>query len=246
MAELPYRSEHVTDAIADADDLTNEELGALLRIRWALHRAGGYLPASGKRLARIARAGNRWGAIAPSVMGKLVTAEGLVSCTTILTMLDLARQRRDAAAKARAGRRRADGGLDQIQRGGLDSSKPLILQDRGPTRQAASGPQSKSESSALSFSPPGDAAVPLTRVDFFVDLVTKRSGRRRREADQQVRVWLRKTDSRDRLEELLKAAEHQNLQGEDFIGWVDQRASADQEARESGPRLPLIGGGRDG
>lgn len=102
MAELPYRPEHVNDAIADSEELTNEELGAFIRLQRAMWRAGGLLDADPKRLARFARAGSRWGKIAPAIMAKLTILGGKVSDPALMTMLDLTRNRRRQKAEAAA------------------------------------------------------------------------------------------------------------------------------------------------
>lgn len=112
MTELPYRPEHVNDAIAASDDLTNEELGAYIRLQRALWRAGGLLPEND--LQRISRAGKRWNAIAPAIMRRLKIASGMASCPDIMAMLVVTRERR-AKAVERESAPRAQGGVATLK-----------------------------------------------------------------------------------------------------------------------------------
>jgi uncharacterized protein YdaU (DUF1376 family) len=144
MAELPYMPVMVNDAIADTSDLTNEELGALQRIMWAMWKAGGLVDEA--RLSRFARAGSRWGTIAPAVLSKLKVESGKVSHAGLLTMLDLTRQRRRKRAEA-AGQlwiTKADRGLNSKADPRLTSSKPLKSHETGHANAAALQGQTRS------------------------------------------------------------------------------------------------------
>jgi hypothetical protein len=100
--ELPYMPVVVDEERALAGDLTNEELGALYRIKLALWNAGGFLDEN--RLVRASRAGKRWGSISRGVLDHLTVIEGKVSCGSVLIALQAVRIRRaenaERAAKA--------------------------------------------------------------------------------------------------------------------------------------------------
>jgi uncharacterized protein YdaU (DUF1376 family) len=105
MNDLPYRSENVNEALAHTTDLTNEELGAYLRLQWAFWRAGGYLPNNMNALARIAHAGRRWGKIKPAILAKLTITEDAISCPLTLARLLITRElrRKRSATGTRGG-----------------------------------------------------------------------------------------------------------------------------------------------
>ena len=129
MTDLPYFPQHVNDAIANSEELTNEELGAYVRLQRALWRAGGYLPADPKKLARFSRAGKRWGAIAAAIMGKLTILGEKVSCPDVLRSMLMANERRERAVRAahikHGASRVSDGRESPTSDSRLNSRKPL-------------------------------------------------------------------------------------------------------------------------
>lgn len=138
MTELRYMPVVVNDEMAETANLSNEELGALTRIKWAMWRAGGYLADDGKLLARIARAGSRWGKIAPAVMALLTVAGGKVSSASLLTTLLITHERRAKAAKAVSAK------LSKPDHG-LNASKSLKNNNLGARQEAPEHMQLKSE-----------------------------------------------------------------------------------------------------
>ena len=90
--ELPYMPVVVNEDRAIASDLTNEELGALYRIKLALWHAGGFLDED--KLVRVSRAGKRWGAISRTVLEHLTVIGGKVSSGQVMIALEAVRRRR--------------------------------------------------------------------------------------------------------------------------------------------------------
>jgi|SRR5580700_1499961 uncharacterized protein YdaU (DUF1376 family) len=241
MSHLPYRPEHVNDASANSEELTNEELGAFVRLQRALWRAGGYLPDDQKKLARYARAGSRWGIIAPAVMGKLNAIGGKVSCPTILMTIFLVEQRRAKAAKAAAYRYgKADPSL--TSRKPLDSLESNIT---GATTEHVLAPSNQNQNKNLeskSLSVSGDAARSLA--DRFYEQSTgfliKRVGIRGLAARSQIAKWLAALDGNESdLQAIMDAAGAENLQGARLIAVIDQRVGNRKSERKQGPPLPF-------
>jgi hypothetical protein len=108
MTNLPYMPLNVNDFLADTQELSNEETGAYIRLHCALWRSNGYLPA--EQLGRFARAGKRWGVIAPAILTKLTIFGGLASCGKLLGLLLRTKERH-----ARA--------VDKGRKGGILSGK---------------------------------------------------------------------------------------------------------------------------
>jgi uncharacterized protein YdaU (DUF1376 family) len=241
MSHLPYRPEHVNDAIANGEELTNEELGAFTRLTWALWRAGGYLPDDQKKLARYARAGSRWGIIAPAVMGKLNAIGGKVSCPTILMTIFLVEQRRAKAAKAAAHRfGKADPPL--TSRKPLDSLESNITGGTTEHVLAASNQNQNRNLESKSLSTSGNAARSLA--DNFYEQSTgflvKSVGIRGLAARSQIAKWLAALDGNESdLQTIMDAAGAENLQGARLIAVIDQRVGNRKTERKQGPPLPF-------
>ena len=236
MAHLPYRPEHVNDAIANSEELTNEELGAFVRLTWALWRAGGYLPDDQKKLARFARAGSRWGSIAPAIMAKLTVAAGKISCPEILMTIFLVEQRRAKAAKAAAHRYgKPDPSLTSYNP--LDSLGSNITVAKTKDVLAASNQNQNKNLDSKTLSGRGISAR-------FYELSTKmlieRVGVRGLAARSQVAKWLAGVDGNElELQEIMNAAGAENLQGARLIAVIDQRVGNRRTERKQGPPLPF-------
>ncbi|HWX14341.1 MAG TPA: DUF1376 domain-containing protein [Methylocella sp.] len=242
MSYLPYRPEHVNDAIANSEELTNEELGAFVRITWALWRAGGYLPDDHKKLARFARAGSRWGSIAPAVMAKLTIAAGKISCPEILMTIFLVEQRRARAAKAAAARHgKPDPGLSS--RNPLDSLKSNITVASTEHVLAASNQNQSKNLESKSFNAPRLATGPQANQAFYelsVEFLIKRVGVRSLAARSQVAKWLAAVDGNEAdLQAIMDGAGRENLNGARLIAVIDQRVGSRQAERKRGPPLPF-------
>lgn len=250
MAELPYMPVVVNDEIAEASDLTNEELGAFWRLKLAMWKAGGYLVDDAKKLARIARAGKRWGQIAPAVMAKLTFHGGKVSCPELLATLLITRERRRKAALS-AGTRWAK------SEGGLSPSNPLKEQqpahaNASPEHMLGASKHNQNKHDQDSFlgeSAPaarkGSAAEARSDADFAqtlyktgTELLTERCDLTTLQAKSQLSRWMAKVHPMD-LARFMADAEQHNLKGQHFLRVVDSGVEATYEVETKGPRLPL-------
>jgi hypothetical protein len=73
-----------TDAVvAETADLTNEELGALTRLNWAMALEGGTLRNHPWLIRRLSRAGPRWKKICAAITAKLVVVGDRVGSKTL-------------------------------------------------------------------------------------------------------------------------------------------------------------------
>lgn len=244
MSDLPYRPEHVNDAIAASEELTNEELGAYIRLQRALWRAGGYLPHDMRKLARFARAGSRWGRVAPAIMGKLTAAAGLVSCPDILRATVMAGERRAKAVKA-ANIRHAN---TEVVR---ESSRPLKSLESTPalaaTKEllaACNQNQNYLESKTLSAS--GDAvAVRDSKegnsavCETAIKLLVEKAGSRSLAARAQTARWLGACGSEAELASILEGVGRENLEGQRLIAVVNQRVNLIKQTKRFGAPLPF-------
>lgn len=242
MSHLPYRPEHVNDASANSEELTNEELGAFVRLQRALWRAGGYLPDDQKKLARYARAGSRWGIIAPAVMTKLNAIGGKVSCPEILMTIVLVEQRRAKAAKA-AGVRygKADPVLNS--RNSLESLTTNITVAGQEHILAASNQNHNKNLDSKTLSRGGDSARSQANRTFYelsTEFLIKRVGVRGLAARSQIAKWLAAIDGDEsELQAIISAAGAENLQGARLIAVIDQRVGNRKTEKKQGPPLPF-------
>ena len=252
MSELPYRPEHVNDASANSEELTNEELGAYVRLQRALWRAGGYLPVA--KLARFARAGRRWGAIGPAITSKLTIIDGIASCAEILDNLLRTRERRarmaDRAAKggqATAAKRRSVTQNGPTSDGGLKLSNPLKTNNvtalgATPKRGLATSNQNQSLINSKTQSKGDEAPGGREKTGGYeecVTLLTEHSGIRHLAARSQVSKWLVAVEDDAELWEITHAVAHENLRGPQFVAVIDQRINARRRERERGAALPF-------
>lgn len=264
MSELPYMPVAINDEIAETSDLTNEELGALTRIKWALWKSGGYLPDDSKKLARIARAGSRWGKVAPAVLALLTVTGGIVSSPSLLTTLLITRERR--AKKVKAGTHKfakpevplnLSNPLISHDVGGA-SAAPLLEQsksklkynaksllrsrDAAASSEAQGHPSTVASSNEPSLDQPLHAALDETLYVHGTELLVTRVGVRTLQARAQICRWLTKIDAEE-LALILAEAEAHNLKGPPFINVVDDRVDALAAERVFGGalRFPLTG-----
>lgn len=237
MTELPYRPEHVNDAIADTEELSNEELGAYVRLQRALWRAGGFLPA--KELGRFARAGKRWGAIAPMILRKLTIANGLASCSMQLDVLLRTRARRAAAAekavKAAQARWSSHGSerrRSQSSNGGLNAANTLknndvVMLQASVEKSYAVANQNQNHIDSENLYEKGIAAL------------TDRVRIKALAARVQMGKWLSEVGNEGELLVIIEAAIKENLRGPPFVAIIDQRARAVGIQRKRGEMLPF-------
>ena len=242
MSRLPYRPEHVNDAIANSEELTNEELGAFVRLTWALWRAGGYLPDDQKKLARFARAGSRWGSIAPAIMAKLTVAAGKISCPEILMTIFLVEQRRARAAKAAAARHgKPDSALTSYNP--LESLTPTCAQAGSELVLAASNQNQNNNIDSKSLNTSGAAAGRRANETFYelgAQFLIQRVGVRALAARSQIAKWLVAVDGNEiELSAIMASAGAENLNGARLIAVIDQRVGNRRTERAKGPPLPF-------
>lgn len=246
MTELPYRPEHVNDAIADSEELSNEELGAYVRLQRSLWRAGGYLPAA--QLGRFARAGKRWGALAPAILKKLTVIDGIASCASLLDTLLKTRQRRAAAvdkarkAGAASGRIRvsavAFGGHENSRLNASKSLESKILVPTTSSPQASLKPTNQNQNknpSLLSQNSDTDSRLFEEGVPMLMDRV----GLTRLASRSQISKWYTKLPNGNALWALIDAVKSENLRGAAVVALIDQRVKTLKSEQERGPALPL-------
>lgn len=266
MAELPYMSVPVADAIADAEGLTNEQLGALERVRRVLWRmiqpdsAAPMLPL--EDVIRVSRLGRRWGKAGPALMRRLVEVDGMVSCPVINTRLALARKRRKA--KAEAGAKGAEARWSGSEASQNDTSvaprkpanplkspalDPDLLGPAYSNQNHKSGAEGQKLPSGTSLS----AEVKAQQDALYrkgVKILMQRTGASRLQATKNINIWLNMMGAdADALAALLdRVAEEENLTGVAFAIAVAREAERIERERTKGLSLPLgpvtIQGGR--
>jgi hypothetical protein len=78
-----YRIEDVNGSSAEEAGMTNEEVGALTRLKRQMARQGGSLPNDEETLKRYSESGSRWRRLAPVIMDKLIVKDGKVYSATL-------------------------------------------------------------------------------------------------------------------------------------------------------------------
>lgn len=233
----------VNDEIAETSGLTNEELGALVRLKWAMWKSGGWLADDGKQLARIARAGSRWGKIAPAVLALFTISGGKVSSPSLLSTLLITRERRAKNVKAvRARWAKPDGPLNaskslidhESDAADVSIRHPLrtcnqnqnhIEEDFFPSRRAA-GPSNAAGLPREASSNAG--SVEGLNESLYVhgsELLVARVGLQLLRARAQISRWLMQIPGEE-LARVLADADQHNLQGPSFVTVVDARVAA--------------------
>lgn len=252
----------INDEMAETADLTNEELGALVRLKWAMWKSGGYLADDSRQLARIARAGSRWGKIAPAVLALFTVAGGKVSSSRLLSTLLITRERRAKNAKAVTARWAKP-------EGPLTSSKPLKSHDvganyvsstyalrisnhnynknlrikdsslvGGAVAEAASGQPSSSSAGSVDGFVEGVRALDESIYVHGTELLVQRVGLQLLRARAQISRWLVDIEP-EALARVLAEADQHNLQGPAFINVVDQAVASIKAETMFGGHLAL-------
>lgn len=243
MSELPYMPVVVNDEIAETSGLTNEELGALVRLKWAMWKSGGWLPDDGKQLARIARAGSRWGKIAPAVLALFTVGGGKVSSPSLLNTLLITRERRAKSAKAVKARWSKpevplnasnplidhESGGDRVSPGHAPSTynqnQNHIEEDFFPSRGAATRGEAAGFPKEAGSTPGSNEALHETLYVHGCELLVARVGVRLLQARAQISRWLVQVPPEE-LARVLADADVHNLQGAGFVNVVDKRVAA--------------------
>lgn len=258
MTELPYRPEHVNDAIANSEELTNEELGAFVRLQRAMWKAGGYLPDDTKVLARFSRAGSRWGKVAPAILRKLTAFGGKISCPELLTVLLITKERRRKRAEAAQQRWTSDKSLETKK---VRDASAYAMHEQTPSNHnqnsvertnslvsdAAAAPQKWTFEEGKRCQITG--APHDTLFSAGVELLINRVGLKRLAARGQISRWLLKLDDAEALARMLAEFDQHNFSGSQFIDLMDKAVKAIVDEREKGlplkfgPRVVASGGG---
>jgi uncharacterized protein YdaU (DUF1376 family) len=264
MAELPYMAVSVADAIADAEGLTNEQLGALERVRrvlWRTVTASTVAPTmTMAELRAVSRLGKRWGKAGPGVLARLLVDEatGRVSCPVINERLALTRKRRRqrvTAAQASVTARQiatTEGSRNYASEGARKPRNPLKTHRLdadlvGPSSQRAASNQNHNIIQNTDTAP---AAVKLSGEEARVQqdalyghgvaLLMARTRVTRLQAQKTISAWLGMMGGdADATAALLARAEAENLTGQHFSVTVARWAKAAEDERTKGLALPL-------
>ena len=251
MSELPYISLVVDEEIAEGSDLSNEEFGALMRVKLAMWKAGGFLDE--EKLARTARAGSRWGKIAPAVLSKLTLDGGKVSSPSLLRRLLITCERRVKNAKAgKARHAKPDPALNSHN--SLKYHKPTHDYAGVALQPDASNYNNNKDKSSF-FTQSGNkgaskeepqlpipAPAPSPRDVLYsqgVELLIERdSTLNPLQAQAKIAAWLTELDAGvvapDILARILAGADQFKFTGERFSAHVDERVKATVEERRLG------------
>jgi uncharacterized protein YdaU (DUF1376 family) len=228
MSELPYIPEHVHDLMAETAALSNEELGAFMRLRWALWDAGGYLPK--REVQKATQAGSAWEMIGPAIMAKLTQAGRIVSSSSLLALLSRTRERHakavDRAERAAAARwsKNAPNFTSGEKNNEINENTMLVAFDKHANQN-----QNSINSKSLSM----DRAY-----EDGARLLTDRAGIRNLAARSQVAKWIAAAGDEE-LAAILSAVEREGLKGPNLVAVVDQRVAMIVRLQKRGPPLPF-------
>lgn len=241
MSELPYRPEHVADSIADSDDLSNEELGAFIRITRALWRSGGFMPVD--KLPRFARATKRrWRRLGPIILDKLTIHDGIASCQSVLVMMQASRERQRAASeRARAGAAAKWGKVGaqkSTQKRPFETTNPLKTLNRPmlealPKHSSSSANQNQNLESSFTDSQSGDV------YGACIKILVERVGVKATQARIQTAKWVNAVGYECELAAVVSAVQETDLRGAQLVAVIDQRIAVRQRELEKGGMLPF-------
>jgi uncharacterized protein YdaU (DUF1376 family) len=244
VSDLPYMPVTVAEEHAETAELTNEELGALTRIKWALWRADGFLDLASdpNRLIKISRAGKRWGKIAPAILRLLNVAGGKVSSPSLLRTLCITHERR--AKKSRSGGTASRGSDTLLKRPNpLKTNKPdgdlvgrELAKDKDNYKNSLFSSGTEHVAAQEAFNEEGRAAEGLneTLYKHGTELLVNRVGLNALQGRAQISRWLIKIDAPE-LARLLADADQFGLQGPHFVTIIDQRVDEIMRERDHGP-----------
>ena len=236
MSELPYMPEHVHDIMADTASLSNEELGAFMRLRWALWRAGGYLRK--KEVAQASQAGEGWSRMADTIMARLTGKGRIVSNEALLEMLTRTRERR---AKAVA---RAENAAAARWAKNPNENKANFMPQAFVKHANHNHNQNHFESKSLSepVAAAGrrvELAQETAQYEKTIQLLKEHGNLRGVQARSQFYKWLAVFREPDDLFKIIAAADTENLRGTALLRVVDQRVQSAKRERERGLPLPF-------
>lgn len=222
-----YRSEHVHDAMVDADDLTNEELGAYCRLKWALWRAGGWIKNDGAFLARVVRSGKRWGRVKVAVSKKFIFADGYVTTAEIMQQLAVAQERRARGAAMRVGR---------VSEPLLNASNPLTNHESATDAKAGNRNRIKNLDSLSQRQGGPDVWL----YDQGVRWLMRAGAFKKASATQQVAKWVVAIGHEEKqLAEMMRNVMDQNVTGAVAIRLLGDQVDRIAKERKNGAALPF-------
>jgi uncharacterized protein YdaU (DUF1376 family) len=223
-----YRSEHVHDAMVDADDLTNEELGAYCRLKWALWRAGGWLKNDGAFLARVMRLGKRHGRVRLSLSKKFIfTDDGQITTAEIVQQMVVAEGRRAKGLAMRASRSWS---------APLNAANPLINQDVDTNSKAGNSNRNKNLGSLSQR----QGAPDVWLYDQGVRWLMRVGAFKKASATQQVAKWVVAIGHEEsRLAGMMREVMDQNVTGAVAIRLLNDQVDRIAKERKNGVALPF-------
>lgn len=257
----PFMSTKPADDMAEASDLTNEELGALVRLKWALWRAGGVLSHDGTMLARVTRAGRRWGAIAAAVLAKLKVGDGKVSHHAVEDAIVRAENLSGRGKKAADGRWKTPAGKSPRSaansefRGRLNSynllknndpadarAMPTIISKSTLTSTSSVSPRARPVDNSRGLGEEGSSreaasneALSQLLFEQGAESLMERARLPRKAAVAQIHRWFAAVGADgEELARFIAGAEQENLFGPNFIGAIEASVNAYAVARERG------------
>lgn len=249
MAELPYMPVNIESATRYAENLTTEELGALIRIQWGLWEAGGFLPEI--EISRFARVGKRWGAVSVALRRKLTFEGGRVSCPWILELLGRTKAKRNARAAAgaqgghaTAQNRRFGDALKSNYAGTLKSNNLLNMHESNScfaanSTQHTARNQNQNPSTITSLTRSAKGLAMQELFDFGAQSLVKRGGLSYSKAKRRLENWLDCVQGDiESLRNMLSEAEMRQLTGPAFSASIDSQVKG--YLQQIAPPLPRL------
>lgn len=222
-----YRSEHVHDAMVDADDLTNEELGAYCRLKWALWRAGGRLKNDGAFLARVVRSGKRWGRVRIALSKKFIFTEGFITTTEIMDQMAVAQGRRLRGLAMRA---------THTGNTLLNGANPLMNQELDTDSKAGNSNRNKNLESLSQR----QGAPDVWLYDQGVRWLMRAGNYKKASATQQMAKWVVAIGhDESQLAGMMRSVMDQNVTGAVAIRLLNDQVDRVAKERKNGAALPF-------
>jgi uncharacterized protein YdaU (DUF1376 family) len=222
-----YRSEHVHDAMVDADDLTNEELGAYCRLKWALWRAGGWLKNDSAFLARVMRSGKRYGRLRINLSKKFIYGDGQITTAEIIEQMAVAQGRRARGLMMRASR------TGNIL---LNAANPLTNQETDTDAKAGNSNRNKNLGSLSQRQGTPD----IWLYDQGVRWLMRVGAYKKASATQQVAKWVVAIGHDEtQLAGMMRGVMDQNVTGAVAIRLLNDQVDRIAKERKNGTALPF-------
>jgi uncharacterized protein YdaU (DUF1376 family) len=220
MKKPRFRSEDVDQALLDADEMTPEALGAYTRIKWALWRHGGRLTKDPSKLAKVAKMNARqWRRVRLVLTEKLRFDGDHIFHPHITAQLEFAHQRMTRTARLR------------------DLRGDKSLKSHASNQDLSRGNNVSVKESSITLTPRQAAAFWLG--DQGARWLASATGMRAMQAQKQIARWDGVLDDPERLADMLKAVQDENLRGAMAVRVLDQRVMATATVDKKGLPLPF-------